>query len=54
MAILREAETIGNFKVQSLIKSNLYTETYRVEDQNATPYFLKLFVLKRLDRKSVV
>ena len=48
MAILREAETIGNFKVQSLIKSNLYTETYRVEDQNATPYFLKLFVLKRL------
>ena len=48
MAILREAEIIGNFKVQSLIKSNLYTETYRVEDQNATPYFLKLFVLKRL------
>ena len=51
MAILRESETIGTYRVQSLIKSNLYTETYRVEDDNATPYFLKLFVLKRTPQK---
>lgn len=44
---------IGSYKVQSLIKSNLYTETYRVEDGNATPYFLKLFVLKRIPTKLI-
>jgi len=53
MAILHEAEYIGPYKVQNLIKSNLYTETYRVEDKDENPYFLKLFVLKRMPRKLV-
>ena len=48
MAILRESDTIGQYKVQSLIKSNPYTETYRVEGRDGSPYFLKLFVLKRI------
>ena len=51
MAILQETQSVGSYKVQSLIKSNLYTETYRVEDSDTTPYFLKLFVMKRLPPK---
>ena len=48
MAILKTNDKIGDYIVQSIIKSNLYTETYRVEDYNGTPFFLKLFILKRL------
>lgn len=48
MAILKTNDKIGNYIVQSIIKSNLYTETYRVEDCNGIPFFLKLFILKRL------
>ena len=51
MAILNSTDTIGSYRVQSLIKSNLYTETYRVEGTDGTPYFLKLFVLKRTPRQ---
>lgn len=53
MAILREADTIGMFRVQGFIKSNLYTETYRVEDSDETPYFLKLFIQKRMPQKLI-
>lgn len=48
MATLKINESIGNYWVKSLIKSNAYTETYRVEDANAHPYFLKLFLLKNI------
>lgn len=48
MAVLCIGEKIGKYTVSNLIKSNAYTETYRVEDQNSNPYFLKLFVLKNL------
>ncbi len=51
MSILHDSESVGQYKVQGLIKSNLYTETYRVEDMDGTPYFMKLFVLKRLPRQ---
>lgn len=51
MALLTEGVSVGTYRVQSLIKSNNYTETYRVEDSNENPYFLKLFVLKRLPRQ---
>ena len=48
MAALLINEQIGNHWVKSIIKSNSYTETYRVEDADSHPYFLKLFLLKNL------
>lgn len=48
MAVLLINEKIGNYWVKSIIKSNSYTETYRVEDADSHPYFLKLFLLKNL------
>lgn len=47
MATLGINEKIGKYWVKSIIKSNSYTETYRVEDANSHPYFLKLFLLKK-------
>ena len=53
MSSLQPGQTIGKYTVQSLIKENLYTETYRAEDENHTPYFLKAFVTKRVPEKLV-
>lgn len=51
MPILNRGERIEKYVVQNLIKENLYTETYRVEDEDMNPYFLKLFVTKRMPEK---
>ena len=48
MAALSINEKVGNYWVKSIIKSNSYTETYRVEDADSHPYFLKLFLIKNL------
>ena len=53
MAILTRGQQIDRYTVQSLIKENLYTETYRVEDENGTPFFMKVFVTKRMPEKLV-
>lgn len=53
MGILNESEKIGVYTVQSLIKSNLYTETYRVVDDNSNPYFLKVYDLKKTPPKLI-
>lgn len=53
MSTLHEGQKIGDYIVQSLIKKNLYTETYRVEDEKQQVFFLKLFVMKRLPQKLV-
>ena len=53
MAVLSRNDVIGGYTVQSLIKSNLYTETYRVHDSNSTPFFLKLFILSKIPSKLV-
>lgn len=53
MAALKEKERIGKYTVQSLIKSNLYTETYRVEDADQRPFFLKLFILKKMPNQLI-
>ena len=42
MAILNRGQQIGKYSVQSLIKENLYTESYRVEDEDGNPFFLSL------------
>lgn len=53
MALLVESSRIGKYKVQNLIKANLYTETYRVVDTDNNPYFLKIFAANRLPEKLV-
>lgn len=53
MGALNPSEKIGEYRVQSLIKANLYTETYRVEDNNGNPFFLKLFVMKKMPVKLI-
>lgn len=53
MALLQRGQQIDRFTVQSIIKENLYTETYRVEDADAQPFFLKVFDMQRLPEKLV-
>lgn len=51
MAILNRGQQIGKYSVQSLIKENLYTESYRVEDEDGNPFFLKVFIIKKMPEK---
>ena len=53
MAIFTNGQNIGKYHVQSLIKENLYTETYRVEDDDHNPYFLKAYLIKTVPEKLV-
>lgn len=53
MAILSRGQQIDKYTVQSLIKENLYTETYRVEDEDENPFFMKVFVTKRMPEKLI-
>lgn len=53
MAILTRGQQIDKYMVQSLIKENLYTETYRVEDEDGNPFFMKVFVVKRMPEKLI-
>jgi len=53
MAFLKQNDSVGKYRVQNLIKSNHYTETYRVEDADQNAYFLKLFVMNRIPQKLV-
>lgn len=51
MATLTREIVIDRFTVQSLIKENMYTETYRVENENGNPFFMKVFVTKQMPEK---
>ena len=53
MAVLSQFEKIGIYTVQSLIKANHYTETYRVVDHDNHPFFLKLFLLGNIPSKLI-
>ena len=53
MAVLSQFEKIGIYTVQSLIKANHYTETYRVVDNDNHPFFLKLFLLGNIPSKLI-
>ena len=53
MSTLKIGQTIGKYTVQNLIKENLYTETYRAEDEDNNPFFLKVFAIKRMPEKLV-
>lgn len=51
MSVLQPNQIIGRYEVKRLIKENRYCETYRVVDDNETPFFLKLFVIKNTPEK---
>ena len=51
MAILSNNQHIGNYEIKRLIKENNYCETYRIEDENEVPFFLKIFILKNTPEK---
>ncbi len=53
MPIFGKGHKIDRYTVQVLIKENMYTETYKVEDEDFNPYFLKVFVLKRMPEKLI-
>ena len=53
MGLLEKDFTIKTYKVQSLIKQNEYTETYKVINEDNHPYFLKLYVMKRTPAKLI-
>ncbi len=47
MSILKDGQAFENkYKVVYLIKANSYCETYKIADENDTPYFLKLYIIK--------
>ena len=51
MAVLQDNQHIGKYEVKRLINENHYCETYRVEDENEEPFFLKLYILKNTPEK---
>ena len=51
MSVLNTGYTIGEYTIQSLIKQNEYTETYKAVNQNGNPYFFKLYILKKTPAK---
>ncbi len=53
MSILNSGDHIGAYTIQSLIKQNEYTETYKAVNENDRPYFLKLYVMKRTPAKLI-
>lgn len=53
MAVLQIGQRVDGYLVQSLIKANLYTETYRVEDSSHQPFFMKVYIMKQVPQKLV-
>jgi len=53
MSVLTSGQTIGSYRIQSLIKQNEYTETYKAVNENDNPYFLKLYILKTTPAKII-
>ena len=48
MSIFEKGQSIGEFKVESLIKKGVYAESYEVKDKNGKSCFLKLVCLAKL------
>ena len=53
MPIFEKGHKIDKYVVKSLSKENVYAETYKVEDEDSNPFFLKTFILKRLPEKLI-
>ena len=53
MALLESGQRVDGYFVQSLIKANVYTETYRVEDEAHQPFFMKVYIMKLVPQKLI-
>jgi len=53
MSILNNNLKIDKYRIQNVIKSNEYTETYKVVDENDNSYFLKIYILKKTPERLV-
>ena len=53
MALLESGQRVDGYFVQSLIKANVYTETYRVEDEAHQPFFMKVYIMKLVPKKLI-
>ena len=53
MALLQSGQQVDGYRVQSLIKANVYTETYRVEDASHQPFFMKVYIMKLVPQKLI-
>lgn len=51
--ILHEKQQIGNFRVLNIIKGGFFNETYKVLDENDNPFFMKIYVMKRVPEKLI-
>ncbi len=51
MPLLLPDQKFEKYKVQQLIVENSYCETYRVEDENEKPFFLKLFIVEKMSHR---
>lgn len=50
-SLFKENDAVGAYIVQREIKSNSYTQTYRVVDKDEHPFFLKVYILKCVPEK---
>ncbi len=48
MAILNDNQSIGNYSVLEYIKDGIFNESYRVQDAEGMPFFLKIFDSQRV------
>ena len=53
MALLSSGQRVDGYLIQSLIKANVYTETYRVEDESHQPFFMKVYIMKLVPQKLI-
>ena len=53
MALLSSGQRVDGYLIQSLIKANVYTETYRVEDESNQPFFMKVYIMKLVPQKLI-
>lgn len=51
MSILTQGQKVDDYTVEYLIKANAYSETYRVADDDGSPFFLKLFIIKNIPER---
>lgn len=53
MAVLESGQRVDGYLIRNLIKANVYTETYRVEDESCQPFFMKVYIMKLVPQKLI-
>lgn len=51
MSVVQIGAKVGEYTIKSLIKQNEYTETFKAVNPNGSPYFLKIYILKKTPAK---